>query len=624
MMQEQWIPCLPENAPFTVEQRAYLNGFLAGLFSRAPMAQPAEAMVVAPALRPLVILFGSQTGTSETLAKRTAKETGKHGFAATVYDMREYPPGNLAKEENVLIITSTYGDGEPPDNARGLWEYLSAESCPSLRGVKFAVLALGDSSYPQFCECGKNFDARLEKLGATRIFERVDCDLEYEQGYQRWLGGCLSALRGQITPASGTGLEAGANGVADRIAGTGWAKLQDPAPGAVLEAREISMAGEAVESKPIYSRTNPFPARLMTNVKLNGTGSDKDTRHFEFALEGSAFEYEAGDALGVIPRNCVELVDELLRALGASGEEPVAGRDAEEVSLREALMGQYEITKISSSLLNAMAEQTDDGLLRKLTAPGVNGELTQFLWGREVIDLLLEWPQAKFSAMEFVGLLKKLQPRLYSISSSPKAHASQVHLTVAVVRYQSLGRRRKGVCSTYLAERAAREATVPVFAHVNNQFRLPVDGNVPVIMVGPGTGIAPFRAFLEERRACGASGRNWLFFGDQHAASDFLYGEELMRMQTDGTLRRLDVAFSRDQEEKVYVQHKMIEHARELYGWLESGAHFYVCGDAKRMARDVDKALHEVIQKASGCTEERAAEYVRALQASRRYQRDVY
>ncbi|MFM8469721.1 MAG: sulfite reductase flavoprotein subunit alpha [Limisphaerales bacterium] len=322
--------------------------------------------------------------------------------------------------------------------------------------------------------------------------------------------------------------------------------------------------------------------------------------------------------------NCPELAEEPLRALGRSGEEPVPDRDGKETSLREALVHHYEITRIPSPLLKAVAERSGDAELLKLTAPGTNGELTKVLWGREIIDLLHGHPTAKFTPTEFVALLKKLQPRLYSISSSPKAHPGEVHLCVGVVRYDSLGRARKGVCSTFLAERVPAGGAVPVFVHHNKNFRPPANPDAPMSMVGPGTGIAPFRAFLEERRASGAKGKNWLFFGDQRAGTDFLFREEVETMQRDGVLHRLDLAFSRDQAEKIYVQDRMLEHANELYAQLEAGAGFYVCGDASRMAKDVDAVLHQVIQTAGGKSAEEATAYVAALKKDKRYQRDVY
>jgi len=592
MNQQNFVPVLPDNAPFTPEQRAYLNGFLAGLFSRAPQPNLAAPAAESKPLTPLTILFGSQTGNAENLSKRIAKEAGKRGFAPTIQDLGKYPTGQLASESALLVVTSTYGDGEPPDSAKAFWEFLSSDAAPKLVQTKFSVLALGDTNYAKFCAFGKSVDERLEKLGATRVHSRTDCDVEYEEPFAKWMNGALSALAPAAAPAQ-------------------------PAAAPVVEVAPA-------KTTSTYSKSHPFPAPLLANVKLNGEGSAKDTRHFAFSLEGSGLSYEAGDALGVRATNCAELVEELVRALGRSGEEPVPDRDGKETPLREALIHHYEITRIPSPLLKAVAERSGDAELLKLTAPGANGELTKFLWGREIIDLLHGHPAAKFAPTEFVALLKKLQPRLYSISSSPKAHPGQVHLCVGVVRYDSLGRSRKGVCSTFLAERVPTGGAVPVFVHHNKNFRPPANPDAPMIMVGPGTGIAPFRAFLEERRASGAKGKNWLFFGDQRAATDYLFKEEIETMQREGTLNRLDLAFSRDQAEKVYVQNRMTEHAKELYSWLEEGGGFYVCGDASRMAKDVDAALHQVIQTAGGKSAEEASAYVAALKKDKRYQRDVY
>lgn len=590
MNHQNFVPVLPDNAPFTAEQRAYLNGFLAGLFSRAPQPNLAAPAPESKPLTPLTILFGSQTGNAENLSKRIAKEAGKRGFAPTVQDLGKYATAQLASEQALLIVTSTFGDGEPPDSAKAFWEFLNSEAAPKLARTKFSVLALGDSNYPKFCAFGKSVDERLEKLGAQRGHPRTDCDVEYEEPFAKWMNGALGAL----APAAA------------------------PAPAAtVVEAAPAKAAST-------YSKSHPFPAPLLANVRLNGEGSAKDTRHFAFSLEGSGLSYNAGDALGVRPTNCAELAEELLRGLGRSGEEPVPDRDGKETPLREALIHHYEITRIPTPLLKAVAERSGDPELQKLTAPGATGEQSKYLWGREIIDLLHTHPAAKFSPSEFVALLKKLQPRLYSISSSPKAHPGQVHLCVGVVRYDSLGRARKGVCSTFLAERVPAGGVVPVFVHHNKNFHPPANPDAPMIMVGPGTGIAPFRAFLEERRASGAKGRNWLFFGDQRAATDYLFREEIETLQRDGTLTRLDLAFSRDQAEKVYVQTRMLEHAKELYAWLEEGGGFYVCGDASRMAKDVDATLHQVVQTAGGRSAEEATAYVAALKKDKRYQRDVY
>ncbi|MDQ6632361.1 MAG: sulfite reductase subunit alpha, partial [Verrucomicrobiota bacterium] len=371
-------------------------------------------------------------------------------------------------------------------------------------------------------------------------------------------------------------------------------------------------------------RNHPFPARLLTNRKLNAEGSMKETRHFEICLDGSDLKYEVGDALGVMPRNCPALVSEILQALGCDGEEAVKNSHGQEISFRHALLDSYQITQISQDFLKQFAERSGDTSLKELLNPERKTDLEKFLYGREIVDLLLAFPFVKFSPTEFVAALRKLQPRLYSISSSPKAHPEEVHLTVAAVRYESHSRRRKGVCSTFLADRVEGDLTVPVFIQTSPGFRLPHDGDKPIIMIGPGTGIAPFRAFLEERRAVGAKGPSWLFFGDQRGATDFLYREELETMKSEGTLARLETAFSRDQSEKIYVQQRLRENAEELWSWLENGAHFYVCGDAKRMAKDVDAALQEIIQTAGGRTSEQASEYAKKMKTEKRYQRDVY
>jgi len=591
------IPCLPENAPFTAEQRAYLNGFLAGLFSRtsAALAPGLQSAPPATPLDPLTILYGSQTGTAEKLAKRIAKEAGRYGFAATIYELAAYPTAQLASERNVLVITSTYGDGEPPDNGKAFWEFLQSPQAPQLAQTRFSVCALGDSNYPKFCAFGRNVDERLAALSATRAHPRVDCDVDFEGPFATWLGAALRAIRPSPTPST-------------------------PAASAPVIGHETSDDA----GRPGYERKRPVPARFKANCSLNGAGSAKDTRHFEFVVDAPGWQYTAGDAFGVWPQNCPGLVHELVQALGARGTETVPRPEGGECSLQEALLTDYEITRIPAAFLQAMAAKTSDAGLTRLTQPGINGELTQFLRGREIIDLLLGFPAAPFTPDEFVRLLRRLSPRLYSIASSPSAHAGEVHLCVGVVRYLSLGRTRQGVCSTFLAERAPADSTVPVFLHANPNFRLPADGATPIIMVGPGTGIAPFRGFLHERRARGAKGAHWLFFGEQCAATDFLYQEELLGMKQDGVLARLDTAFSRDQAEKIYVQHRMLEQAGELFAWLENGAHFYVCGDAARMAKDVDAALHQVVQTAGGRTREQAEQYVATLKTAKRYQRDVY
>lgn len=561
------------------------------MFSRTSASGTAGALVAKPALTPLTILFGSQTGTAESLAKRAAKEAGRRSFAATVLDMAQTDFTKLKGEKNVLVIVSTFGEGEPPDSAKALHGVLRdsavAANPASLGGMKFSVCALGDTNYTQFCQSGKDFDAYLEKLGATRVAPRVDCDVEYEEAFTKWLDGALALL-----PTNAGGAAAAAT------------------------VTDASSASEA-EVEPRYSKKNPFPALLLTSRNLNAAGSAKQVHHVEFDLADSGLVYEAGDALGVVAQNCPEAVQDVLSALGCDGEEAVPAPDGTTKSLRHALTEFYDLGKPPAELLQL--------LNAGIAVPVGTDTRSAAVATHHVIDALLAAPGVKLAPVNFVRALKRLQPRLYSISSSPKAHTGQVHLTVGAVRYDHAGRSRKGVCSTFLADRAQPGTTrIGVFVHSNQAFRPPANGDAPMIMVGPGTGIAPFRAFLHERRAAGAKGKSWLLFGDQRSATDFLYREELETLLAEGVLTRLDTAFSRDQADKIYVQHRMIEQAAELYAWLEAGGHFYVCGDASRMAKDVDAALHQVIELAGGKTAEQAAAYVQSLKAGKRYARDVY
>ena len=588
------IPFIPENAPFTAEQRMWLNGFLAGVFSNA---NPPGAESLASTLgldagpkTPLTVLYGSQTGTAEGLAKKTAKVAESRGFAPKLVSMDKYSDVDLTKEQNVLFITSTYGDGDPPDMAQAFWNWLKADTAPKLDHLRYSVLALGDTNYSAFCEFGKKCDERLAALGAKRVADRKDCDTDYETPAAEWTASVFDAL-GAATQQSGAN---GSNGSAD-----------DTSSGVAA-----------------WSRKNPFPARLIANRRLSAEGSGKDVRHFEISLAGSGLTYEVGDALGVIPSNCPALASEILATLGCDGEEAVKTADGE-MPLRLALTKHFDITRPSHELLNAVAQRSPGAEFAPLLDAARKDDLKKWLYGREIMDVLgcLTTP---FPAQEFVPLLKKIAPRLYSISSSLKAHADEVHLTIAAVRYDAHGRSRKGIASTFLADRVGETGDVPVYIQPSHGFKPPVNGDTPMIMVGPGTGIAPFRAFLEERLATGAKGRNWLFFGDQKRATDFLYQEQLEGWVKDGLLTRLDLAFSRDQPEKIYVQSRMLEAAAELWSWLEAGAHFYVCGDASRMAKDVDAALHTIIETAGGKSGDEAKAYVERLKSEKRYQRDVY
>ncbi len=576
-------PILPESAPFTPEQRTWLNGYLAALY-----ATPATPEAVAPSGPPITIFWGSQSGNAEGLAEAFGEQLQGRGFKPSVLSMEDFSSVDLTSLEHLLVISSTWGEGDPPDNAVEFWEYLSSDEVPQLPNLKFSVLGLGDTNYLDFCAMGKLFDARLEALGANRFAQRGDCDVDFEESAEAWFSGVLANL-GNVETASPTPTEAGNVAVAES-----WSKNQ------------------------------PFPARLTRNLALNGPASARDTRHFEIALGDSGLEYEVGDVLGVFAKNCPELVQDLLAVLGLDGDDEVPDPDGNSVSLRLALQDHYSITTPARKFLTAFATRTKSDKLAGLLQPEAKQELADYLWGREMIDLLQEFPDHGFTASEFVAVLGKLTPRLYSIASSPKAHPGEVHLTVARVAYESHGRARKGVASTWLSDRVAPEDEVPVFFQVAKHFKLPSDPATDVIMVGPGTGIAPFRAFLEERQAIDAPGKNWLFFGNPHRETDFLYEDQLSEMSKEGVLNRLDTAWSRDQAEKIYVQDLMQQNAALLWEWIEGGAHFYVCGDAKRMAKDVDAALHAAIAVQGGHGEEGAAEYVSRMKKEKRYQRDVY
>ena len=532
----QIVPLIPDNAPFSVEQRAWLNGFLAGVLNRGALP---SGTALTESKRPLLIAFGSQSGNAETLAKRLAREASGRGFAARAAGLDSLQPADLIKDKNVLLITSTWGEGEMPDNAVSFWDSLNQNgSSPKLDGVNYSVLALGDMNYADtFCLAGKNLDSRLAELGATRISDRVDCDVEFDDLAKAWSTNAFTLF--------------------------GAAKDQSDQP----DEKDLS-----------FSKKNPFPAKLLTNLELNTKSSSKDTRHIGFSLTGSGLTYEVGDALGVFVQNCPDVVDAIIAAHGFDPQSAIGSG-----TLREALLKDYEVRQ----------------LVGKTPAPGL-------------------------TLADFLESLRKLQPRLYSIASSPKAHPDEVHLCVGAVRYSMDGVQHKGVASTFLSDRLPLGDTTGIYFHAANHFRLPTDLTKPIIMVGPGTGIAPFRAFLEEREATKAPGKNWLFFGDQKRASDFLYHDQIIEMVQKGSLTRLDTAFSRDQEEKIYVQTRMLQAASELWQWLEEGAHFYVCGDAKRMAKDVDEALHSIIQTAGGKTVEEAAAYVAEMKKSKRYARDVY
>lgn len=570
----------------------WLSGYLAG-WRAAQTGQPsaggaaaaAGASAEAPAL---TVLYGSQTGNAEGVAEMLGEQAGARGIKATVVDMADYKPRQLKSETFVAVLASTHGEGDPPDNALDFHEFLHSRKAPGLKGVHYGVLALGDTSYEHFCQTGKDFDARFSELGASQLVERVDCDVDYDDPAEAWVGAMLDAIE----------VKAGA------AVSAGSAPATGSAPG-----------------KSQYDRKHPFPAPVLENIVLNGRGSNKETRHIELSLEDSGLSYRPGDAVGVYPQNNPNLVAGIIEKLGLSAEETVSLGETQ-VSLAEALQHYREITVLTKPLVEQWAGHSGDAELQKLV--GDHSALTEWMRGRDLLDLIEAWPVEGLGADTLTGMLRKLPPRLYSIASSQAAVEDEVHITVAAVRYESHNREREGVASTWLAERLAEDATVPVYIDPNKNFKLPEDDDAPIIMIGPGTGVAPFRAFMQEREERGARGRNWLFFGEQHFHTDFLYQSEWLGWRKKGLLEHVDVAFSRDQEEKRYVQHRIMERSTELWNWLEDGAYLYVCGDADSMAPDVNEALIDVIAREGNRSRDNATEYLRDLARAKRYQRDVY
>ncbi len=580
---------LPDNAPFppdaiaqlnrvigpaTPAQRNWLAGFLAGI--EAGQAGPVAPAAAPPAARPkLTILFATESGNSEALALSAKRDAARLGFAARVLDTADATPAALAGAGTLLVIASTWGEGEAPQRATGFLRALMAPDAPRLDGVRFAVLALGDRAYAQFCETGRSIDERLEALGATRAAPRLDCDLDYEAPAAAWLGTTLTALRG-------TGDDAGASVI----------HVDFGAPAAITKAA-------------------PYAAEITELVNLNSSRSGKQTFHVELSLAGSGLVYQPGDSLGIVPQNDPVLVDQVLQAAGLGGD----------AAMRAALTTRHDITTLTGHLVRQLADATGAAALRALADD--KDALAAYLPGRQVIDLLAEHG-LRLAPEQLLGVLRPLAPRLYSIASSQRAAPDEAHLLVSAVRYATHGRERGGVASTWIADRRRVGDTVPVYVKPNPHFRLPDDASVPLIMIGPGTGVAPFRAFMQDRDAIGGGGRTWLFFGDRQYSHDFLYQLDWQDWIARGVLTRLDVAFSRDQDAKRYVQHAMLDRAAELHAWIGDGARVYVCGDQARMARDVHAALRTILGDQGRLSPERAEAELDAMKAQGRYLLDVY
>lgn len=574
-------------------QIQWLNGYLTGIEAALQNRGISQSHIdAAGALvinkEPIWILFGTHTGNSESLANQTAKRLKELGREAKAVGMDAFKPNTLKKIKELLIIVSTDGEGDAPIQAEGFLEFLKGKRAPKLDHISYSVLALGDSSYAEFCKTGKDFDAALKAKGATAFSERVDCDVDYQENYEKWLTEVIKEVGTQQEEAN--------------------------------HQESLQAAGTSVETASIYSQKNPFYATVLEKISLNGRGSEKETIHLELDLEGSNLTYEPGDALGIIGLNKPELVSRVLSQLNFSGEEEVDTANGKK-NLKTALREDYELTILTVLSLKKFVELTSSEKIKKILED--KDALAEYLHGRDVLDLLQE-ESYSFTPQEFISILRKNMPRMYSIASSQEEVDEEVHILVSSVRYEAHGRQKEGVCSTFLADQIEQDDQVKVFIDPNTRFKLPQDTSKPIIMVGPGTGIAPFRSFIQHRDAQEASGKSWLFFGDRNFHTDFLYQSEWLQYLDEGVLTRLDVAFSRDQKEKVYVQHKMLEHGKELYNWLTEGAHFYVCGDKDYMAKDVDSALLEIVKSHGNLQEEEASEYIKELRLSGRYQVDVY
>ncbi|MDM5092250.1 assimilatory sulfite reductase (NADPH) flavoprotein subunit [Aeromonas rivipollensis] len=566
------------------QQLAWVSGYLYGLSQSGVQSVATSAAVAAPG-GSLTILYGSQTGNAKGVASAIQAQAKAHGLPVTLTSMADYKPKQLKKESHLLVIVSTYGEGEPPESAVDLFEQLKKGKIGKLEGLKFAVLGLGDSSYEFFCQTGKDFDDFLSKAGAERIHELASLDVDYQDAAKAWGEQAVNAVAATLSAGAATASVAGS----------------------VQQAVGHSQ----------YHKENPFPAKLSVNQKITGRDSTKDIRHIEINLEESGITYQPGDALGIWFDNDADLVGEVLALTGLSGDETTA-----QGPLRAALTRHFELTRLHGGFITGLAEISGNAALKDLA--GDKAQVNALVASAQVVDVLKRFPSS-LSADQLVKLLRPLTPRLYSIASAQSEVEEEVHLTVGVVRYpQEDGTVRSGGASSYLADRLAEDAEVRVFVEHNDNFRLPVNPDTPVIMVGPGTGIAPFRAFMQEREAQGAEGKNWLIFGNPHFTQDFLYQVEWQRYVKSGLLSKISLAFSRDQANKIYVQDRLREAGLELYQWLEAGAHFYVCGDANHMAKDVQEALLDVISDHGYKSREEAEEYLSELRRAKRYQRDVY
>ena len=567
------------------EQLLWINGYFQGLLATTSGIQPVNSVIQEKSSKKLTILYGTHTGRSKTIAGKLTEKLANSGVEAKAIALDEYKTRQLTSETNVVFIVSTHGEGEPPAMAEDFHAFITGKRSPKLPGLNYAVVALGDKSYKLFCKTGIDIDQALTQSGAKAILPILKLDVDFEDDVDRWINEFASVFI-EIPDSSG---------------------LSGATSNPVLKAAE-------------YTRKNPFQATVIDKVKITGRDSDKEVYHMELSLEGSGITYEPGDSVGILASNPTVLVEEILKSKGFDGSETVTIKEGD-FSLKEALSNHLEITVLTRDVIQNYFEKSRHPKLQEVIEN--EEKLDQYLYGHDVLDLLEEFP-ADFTAQQLVEILRSFPARLYSISSSQLAVGEEVHITVSRVRYSKNGRERSGACSTYLADQIEPDSLVSVFIEKNPAFKLPENEETPVILVGAGTGVAPYRAFLQHREASNQKGKTWLFFGERRFGSDFLYQLEWQKLLKDGYLEKIDVAFSRDQKEKIYVQHRLIEKQKEIYEWLNKGASIYLCGDMKQMARDVQKALLQIFETEGGMSEEKALEFLKKLKKEKRFQTDVY
>lgn len=573
---------------FSKEQLIWSSGYLAGLATRTGAEQKDVTHSSQPTeTSTLTILYGSQTGNAKHEALAFNEHVSKQGLKSQAISMADYKPRKIKDETHLVVFVSTHGEGDAPDDAVELHEFLASKKAPKLDKLNYAVVGLGDTSYEFFCQTGKDFDSMLSRLGAKPIVERLDCDVDYAEEIASWAAKATQKLISSLKPIS----------------------IQSPQPHL-----------KVVPSTTQYNKQNPFTATLLTNQKITGRDSVKDIRHIEISLEESGLSYQVGDALGVYFLNDDSVIDRILQATANKADTEVTIKQ-EKLSLANALKERLELTLSYPGFLKAYQANTNDPDLKSILDD--KSQVRGFLEDRQIVDIIEQFPN-KIDAQALVDAMRPITPRLYSIASSQNEVEDEVHLTVAHVDYEAFGFRHQGGASGFLSTRLEENGEVKVFVESNDNFRLPSNPNIPIIMVGPGTGVAPFRAFMQEREASESEGKNWLFFGNPSFTQDFLYQVEWQAYLKSGLLTKIDLAFSRDQADKIYVQHRLLEQGQEVFAWLEEGAHFYVCGDAMKMAKDVENALLQIIEKFGNKSESEAKQYLVDMRKAKRYQKDVY